>query len=124
MFPLFPFFVTLLTAVTSPAASTNYFADNGFGKPIRNMQHPCAECYHGVAYIAYQGSGEDPDSAVMITRKRNGLQWGKESGLISSDGVRDARVASRHFPLGTFAARRHLPHFSSHPTQTTSHPSP
>ena len=74
MLPLFPFFVTLLTAVTSPAASTNYFADNGVCKPIRNMQHPCAECYHGVAYIAYQGSGEDPYSALMITRKRNGLQ--------------------------------------------------
>lgn len=38
----------------------DHFADNGFGKPTSNMQHPCAECYHGVTYIAHQGPGEDP----------------------------------------------------------------
>lgn len=60
MFRLITFFVLLLTAVIPSSVAADYFADNGFGKPISNMQHPCAECYHGVTYIAYQGPGEDP----------------------------------------------------------------
>jgi hypothetical protein len=38
----------------------DYFTDNGFGNPVASMQHPCAEHYNGVTYIAYQGPHEDP----------------------------------------------------------------
>jgi hypothetical protein len=42
------------------ADSVNYFADNGFGKPVSTMQHPAGEYYEGVTYLAYQGPHEDP----------------------------------------------------------------
>ena len=48
-----------LTAMVS-ADQTDYFANNGFAKPVSTMQHPNAEYYNGVTYIAYQGPHEDP----------------------------------------------------------------
>jgi len=42
------------------AGMVDYFTDNGYGNPISTIQHPCAEHYHGVTYIAYQGPHEDP----------------------------------------------------------------
>ena len=42
------------------ADSVNYFADNGFGRPLQTIQHPSGEYYKGVTYFAYQGPKEDP----------------------------------------------------------------
>ncbi|MBN1341504.1 MAG: BNR-4 repeat-containing protein [Phycisphaerae bacterium] len=42
------------------AGTVDYFTDNGYGNPISTMQHPCAEHYQGMTYIAYQGPHEDP----------------------------------------------------------------
>ncbi len=51
----------LLALTDAHAAGTvDYFADNGFGNPLSTLQHPCAEHYNGVTYIAYQGPHEDP----------------------------------------------------------------
>jgi hypothetical protein len=49
-------FVTL----TAKGTPTDYFADNGFAKPVSTLQHPNAEYYNGVTYMAYQGPHEDP----------------------------------------------------------------
>lgn len=38
----------------------DYFAENGFGKPLSTLQHPAGEYYEGVTYLAYQGPHEDP----------------------------------------------------------------
>jgi hypothetical protein len=38
----------------------DYFAANGFGKPVSTLQHPAGEYYDGVTYLAYQGPHEDP----------------------------------------------------------------
>jgi len=40
--------------------SVNYFADNGFGRPLQTIQHPSGEYYKGITYLAYQGPLEDP----------------------------------------------------------------
>ena len=40
--------------------TVNYFADNGFGRPLQTIQHPSGEYYQGVTYLAYQGPKEDP----------------------------------------------------------------
>jgi hypothetical protein len=40
--------------------SLDYFAENGFGKPVQSIQHPMGEYYKGVTYVAYQGPHEDP----------------------------------------------------------------
>ncbi len=40
--------------------TVNYFAENGFGKPLSTLQHPAGEYYQGVTYMSYQGSHEDP----------------------------------------------------------------
>ena len=45
-------FVTL----TAKGTPTDYFADNGFAKPVSTLQHPNAEYYNGVTYMA---RGED-----------------------------------------------------------------
>jgi len=50
----------LLLSGISSAGVVDYFTDNGFANPLAVMQHPCAECYKGVTYIAYQGPHEDP----------------------------------------------------------------
>ena len=42
------------------AGTVSYFTDNGFGNPVATLQHPCAEQYKDVTYIAYQGPHEDP----------------------------------------------------------------
>jgi hypothetical protein len=49
-----------LTGAVLPAEPVDHFADNGFAKPLSTMQHPCAEYFKGVTYIAYQGPHEDP----------------------------------------------------------------
>lgn len=46
--------------VSAGAEVVDYFTDNGYGNPIATMQHPCAEFFDGVTYIAYQGPHEDP----------------------------------------------------------------
>lgn len=38
----------------------DYFATNGFGKPVSTLQHPAGEFYNGITYLAYQGPHEDP----------------------------------------------------------------
>lgn len=45
---------------TSSVEMVDYFASNGFGKPVSTMQHPAGEYYNGVTYLAYQGPHEDP----------------------------------------------------------------
>jgi hypothetical protein len=40
--------------------TVNYFAENGFGKPLQTIQHPSGEYYKGVTYLTYQGPQEDP----------------------------------------------------------------
>jgi len=47
-------------AAQRTSGMVNYFADNGFGAPVKTMQHPSGEFYRGVTYVAYQGSLEDP----------------------------------------------------------------
>lgn len=42
------------------ADSLQYFAENGFGKPVQSIQQPMGEYYNGVTYISYQGPHEDP----------------------------------------------------------------
>jgi len=54
------------------AEPTDYFADNGFGKPVSTMQHPCAEYFNGVTYVAYQGPHEDPYICAYNHKTR---QW-------------------------------------------------
>ncbi|MCP9767854.1 hypothetical protein EGI22_08010 [Lacihabitans sp. LS3-19] len=46
--------------IHSQADSLDYFADNGFGKPVQSIQHPMGEYFKGVTYVAYQGPHEDP----------------------------------------------------------------
>ncbi len=40
--------------------TVDYFATNGFGKPVSTLQHPAGEYFNGVTYLAYQGPHEDP----------------------------------------------------------------
>jgi len=53
-------FCSLMLCGMSFAAMVDYFTDNGFANPLASIQHPCAEYYNGVTYIAYQGPHEDP----------------------------------------------------------------
>jgi len=46
--------------MSNPLEYVDYFAMNGFGKPVSTMQHPAGEFYNGVTYLAYQGPHEDP----------------------------------------------------------------
>jgi len=48
------------------AADVAYFADNGYGNPISNLQHPAGEHHQGVTYVAYQGPHEDPYIAAYV----------------------------------------------------------
>lgn len=41
------------------AEEVDYFADNGFGKPLSTLHHPSGEYYRGSTYVAYQGPHED-----------------------------------------------------------------
>lgn len=56
----------LMDGGVEPAASilaseaVDYFAENGFGKPLSTLQHPAGEYYEGTTYLAYQGPHEDP----------------------------------------------------------------
>lgn len=53
--------LSLGLACTLRAADTSdHFSDNGYGKTVSNMQHPAAEHFNGVTYVAYQGPHEDP----------------------------------------------------------------
>lgn len=54
------------------AANVDYFADNGYGNPVASLQHPSAEFYQGVTYVAYQGPHEDPYVAAYVHATR---QW-------------------------------------------------
>jgi hypothetical protein len=42
------------------AANVEHFSDNGYGNPVSTLQHPAAEHYQGVTYVAYSGPHEDP----------------------------------------------------------------
>ncbi len=42
------------------AEKVDYFTDNGYGNTVSTMQHPAAEYFKGVTYVAYQGPHEDP----------------------------------------------------------------
>ena len=55
-----PVFVLIASAGVARAQVVDHFTDNGYGNPISTMQHPCAEHYRGVTYVAYQGPHEDP----------------------------------------------------------------
>ena len=48
------------------AANVDYFADNGYGNPVSTMQHPAAEHFNGVTYVAYSGPHEDPYIAAYV----------------------------------------------------------
>jgi hypothetical protein len=49
-----------LATLTATADPVDNFADNGFAKPVSTLQHPNAEYFNGVTYMAYQGPHEDP----------------------------------------------------------------
>ena len=67
-----PVFVLIACAGVARAQIVDHFTDNGYGNPISTMQHPCAEHYHGVTYVAYQGPHEDRMFAPMTTDPANG----------------------------------------------------
>lgn len=52
--------VLVFTVNASGSDMVDHFTDNGFGTPLSTMQHPSAEHYEGITYIAYQGPHEDP----------------------------------------------------------------
>ena len=47
-------------ASVGAAEKVDYFTDNGYGKTVSTLQHPAAEYFKGVTYVAYQGPHEDP----------------------------------------------------------------
>ena len=53
-------------AVCAAAADVAYFSDNGYGNPISTLQHPAAEHFNGVTYVAYSGPHEDPYVAAYV----------------------------------------------------------
>ena len=53
-------FTAVVHTEPSETVTLEYFAENGYDKPVKAMQHPCAEYYKGVTTIAYQGPHEDP----------------------------------------------------------------
>lgn len=59
-------FAALLAAGFVAAAEADYFADNGYGNPVSNLQHPAGEHHNGVTYVAYQGPHEDPFVAAYV----------------------------------------------------------
>jgi len=65
-YPIISLLVSLFVIITafSWAAelpdAVDYFTDNGYGSPVKTMQHPSGEYYKGVTYVAYQGPLEDP----------------------------------------------------------------
>lgn len=56
----------LAAASNGAAASVDHFADNGYGNPVSTMQHPAAEHFNGVTYVAYSGPHEDPYVAAYV----------------------------------------------------------
>ena len=42
------------------AEKVDHFTDNGYGNTVSNLQHPAAEYFNGVTYVAWQGPHEDP----------------------------------------------------------------
>ncbi len=81
-YPIISLLVSLFVIITafSWAAelpdAVDYFTDNGYGSPVKTMQHPSGEYYKGVTYVAYQGPLEDPYVASYHheTRKWTGGQ--------------------------------------------------
>ena len=63
---IFAALVLLGTGVSGAAANVDYFADNGYGNPVATVQHPAAEHFNGVTYVAYQGPHEDPYVAAYV----------------------------------------------------------
>ncbi len=53
-------------AGSGAAAEVEHFADNGYGNPVSNLQHPAGEHHQGVTYVAYQGPHEDPYVAAYV----------------------------------------------------------
>ena len=53
-------------ATLAIAAEVPFFTDNGYGNPVSSLQHPAAEHYQGVTYVAYQGPHEDPYIAAYV----------------------------------------------------------
>ena len=58
--------LTLSACVPLFAQTVDYFADNGYGNPISNLQHPAGEHFNGVTYVAYQGPHEDAYVAAYV----------------------------------------------------------
>ena len=54
------------------AGEVDYFADNGFGKPLSTLQHPSGEHYRGTTYVAYQGPHED---AYVCAYNHRSKKW-------------------------------------------------
>ena len=52
--------ISIQSAKALAGEPVNFFAENGFGKPLQTIQHPSGEYYKGVTYLAYQGPQEDP----------------------------------------------------------------
>ncbi|NBX59087.1 MAG: hypothetical protein EBT62_01270, partial [Opitutaceae bacterium] len=48
------------------APNVDYFSDNGYGNPVSTLQHPAAEHFKGVTYVAYSGPHEDPYVAAYV----------------------------------------------------------
>lgn len=68
--PFLAFTASVLGALAAggfcATATVDYFADNGYGNPVSNLQHPAAEHFNGVTYVAYQGPHEDPYVAAYV----------------------------------------------------------
>ena len=70
-FPLLRIGVILLlsglgVSLLRAAPKVDYFSDNGYGNPVSTLQHPAAEHFNGVTYVAYSGPHEDPYVAAYV----------------------------------------------------------
>ena len=63
---VFSTIVCLVAGSLCSAANVDHFADNGYGNPVSTMQHPAAEHFNGVTYVAYSGPHEDPYVAAYV----------------------------------------------------------
>ncbi len=81
---LFALLGALGTYGACAAASVDYFADNGYGNPISNLQHPVGEHFKGVTYVAYQGPHEDAYVAAYV--HATGRWIGPEKAGVSTMG--------------------------------------
>jgi hypothetical protein len=95
-FSLLPLGVSVLlsglgVSMLRAAPNVDYFSDNGYGNPVSTLQHPAAEHFNGVTYVAYSGPHEDPYVAAYVhgsARFRPALiPWG-------SHRIRSTRASS------------------------------